>query len=118
MTSTDTLTIRPARAVDDWAVERLAALDSQRPLSGDVLLAEADGRPVAAIAVADGRVTADPFVLTATTVALLHARAGQLRAGTLLGREYSRRIPADAAAPCGHPRAAQAPRGLSLTRQG
>jgi hypothetical protein len=77
MTTTH-LTLRPAREADGWALDRLAQLDSQRPLTGDVLLAEADGAPVAAVAVADGRATADPFTETATTVALLRTRAAQL----------------------------------------
>jgi hypothetical protein len=77
MTSPD-LTIRPARELDAWALDRLAQLDSQRPLAGDVLLAEADGRPVAAVSLADGRATADPFRHTAATVALLRTRAAQV----------------------------------------
>lgn len=79
MTSTN-LTLRSASEVDGWALDHLAQLDSQRPLTGDVLLAEADGRPVAAVAVSDGRATADPFTESATAVALLQARAAQLRA--------------------------------------
>jgi hypothetical protein len=86
------ITIRPARDRDEWAVTRLAALDSQRPLTGDVLLAEADGRPVAAVAVADGRVTADPFVESATTVALLRTRAAQLRGSGVTTRVAQRRV--------------------------
>ncbi len=73
------LTIRPASERDMWAVDQLAALDSQRPLTGDVLLAEDDGRPVAAVAMADGRIAADPFVPTASTVELLRTRAHQMR---------------------------------------
>jgi hypothetical protein len=79
MTSTTNLTLRAAHEVDSLVLDRLAQLDSQRPLTGDVLLAEADGRPVAALAVADGRATADPFTETAAAVALLQARAAQLR---------------------------------------
>ena len=114
------LVIRTARDLDAWALERLAALDSQRPLTGDVLLAEADGKPVAAVALADDRATADPFVPTTAAVALLRTRAAQLRGGNVARREHLRRLftPAHAAAPGGHPRAAQAPRGLPLTRQG
>src|SRR4051812_14659487 len=86
------LTIRPARPVaDDWALARLAALDSARPLTGDVLLAEADGRPVAAVSVADGRAVADPFQPSADTVAVLRIRAGQLGAGTAARRMALRR---------------------------
>jgi hypothetical protein len=105
MTSTN-LTLRPAREVDRWALDRLAQLDSQRPLSGDVLLAEADGRPVAAVSVADGRATADPFSETAATVTLLRTRADQLRGGRVARREHSRLLPAHAATFGGDPRAA------------
>ena len=57
---------------------RLAALDEAPPLVGPVLLASADGRPVAALSLADRRLVADPFVATAQTVSLLRARAEQL----------------------------------------
>jgi hypothetical protein len=70
--------IRHARADDGDVVWRLAALDEEPPLVGPVLLASADGRPVAAISLADRRVVADPFVATAQTVSLLRARAEQL----------------------------------------
>jgi hypothetical protein len=113
-----TLTLRTANGQDHETLRRLAALDSQRPLTGSVLLAEAGGVAVAAVAVATGRVTADPFRPTAEVATLLRARAGQLRGGTVLDREYSSLLSADAATTGGHPRAAQAPRGLSLTRTG
>jgi hypothetical protein len=80
MSSLDALTIRPARDVDAWAITRLAALDSAKRLSGDVLLAEADGIPVAAVQIADGTAVADPFVSSAEAVAVLRMRAAQLRA--------------------------------------
>ena len=78
MTNT-VLTLRTARDTDARALERLAQLDSQRPLAGDVLLAEAAGRPVAALSVTDHRVTADPFVDTTNVVPLLRARAEQVQ---------------------------------------
>ena len=80
MTSPDSLTIRLARPVDDWAITRLAAFDSAKPLPGDVLLAEADGIPVAAVSVDTGAKLADPFVLSGEAVAVLRMRAAQLRA--------------------------------------
>src|SRR4051794_3657602 len=87
------LTIRPARpALDDWALARLAGLDSARPLTGDVLLAEADGHPVAAVSVADGRVVADPFQHSAGALAVLRTRAGQRRAGAPARRTSLRRL--------------------------
>jgi hypothetical protein len=60
--------------------ERLAELDSQRPLIGPALVGEIDGRPAAAISLTDGRVVADPFQPTANLVALLRMRARGLRA--------------------------------------
>ena len=70
MTSTSTLTIRTADG-DEPTVRRLALLDSQRPLKGEVLLAQLDGQPVAALAAAGGRVVADPFRRTAAVVDVL-----------------------------------------------
>jgi hypothetical protein len=67
------LTIRPARPQDADELVRLAALDSAEPLRGDVLLAEARGRPVAALSLVDGRAVADPFAPTAPAVAALRA---------------------------------------------
>jgi hypothetical protein len=61
-------------------VERLAELDSQRPVTGPALVGEIDGRPAAAISLEDGRVVADPFRPTANLVALLRMRARGLRA--------------------------------------
>ena len=80
MTATD-LTIRPALDSDATVLDRLAQLDSQHPLTGDVLLAESGGRAVAALALDDGRATADPFLPSAPALELLRTRAGQLAAG-------------------------------------
>ncbi|HEY6776699.1 MAG TPA: hypothetical protein VI122_09335 [Thermoleophilaceae bacterium] len=55
------LTVRQTR-LGEPAVEQLAQLDSVKPLTGLVLVAEAEGRPVAAISVDDGRAAADPFL--------------------------------------------------------
>ncbi len=69
-----TVVIRAARGSDGIALENLARLDSQRPLAGDALVAEQDGRLVAAL---DGdRVIADPFRPTSDVIALLRVRAG------------------------------------------
>jgi hypothetical protein len=70
--------IRHARAGDADVVRRLAALDEAPPLVGPVLLASADGQPVAALSLDDRRVVADPFVATAPIVSLLRARAEQV----------------------------------------
>jgi hypothetical protein len=72
-----TVVIRAARGSDGAALENLARLDSQRPVAGDVLVAEQDGRLVAAVA--GERVIADPFRPTADVIALLQLRAGRTR---------------------------------------
>jgi hypothetical protein len=72
------LTIRVAAPEDAGVLRRLAALDSAPPLTGRVLLAESEDAAVAAISVASGRVTADPFQHSADAVALLALRRYQL----------------------------------------
>jgi hypothetical protein len=67
--------LRPAGGDDDQVVRELAALDDARPLEGPVLLAIVGGQAVAAIALDDGRVVANPFVPTAHAVSLLRLRA-------------------------------------------
>jgi hypothetical protein len=75
--------IRIAKARDAAAVHELEALDGRLLGTGAQLLAELGGIPVAAIAVADDTVVADPFEKTAQVVDLLRIRARQLRvAGT------------------------------------
>jgi len=71
---TDSVVIRPAYPDDAAALERLARLDSRRPLSGAITIAERDGLLLAARA-ADGRTIADPFAPTADLVALLRVHA-------------------------------------------
>jgi hypothetical protein len=70
--------LRPARADDEAITRRLAALDEAAELDGPVLLAVVDGEPVAALALDDGRVVANPFVPTAHAVSLLRLRAGHV----------------------------------------
>ena len=72
-----TVVIRAARGSDGDALDELARVDSQRPLAGEVLLAEQDGVLVAALA--GERVVADPFRPTADVVALLRLHAGRSR---------------------------------------
>jgi hypothetical protein len=67
--------IRPAYPDDAETLERLARLDSRRPLSGPVLVAERDGRLLAALATDSGATIANPFAPTADLVALLRTRA-------------------------------------------
>ena len=70
-----TVVIRAARGSDGAALENLARMDSQRPLTGDVLLAEQNGVIVAALG--GERLIADPFRPTADLVALLRVHAGR-----------------------------------------
>jgi hypothetical protein len=65
------LTIRHAAAADMRALERLAALDSHRIPSGELFVAEVEGRLVAAVSIDTGAVIADPFEPTASIVRLL-----------------------------------------------
>ena len=69
-----TYLIRRAVPTDQDVLKRLARLDTQRPIAGDVLIGEIGGIPAAAIALTDGRVIADPFMATAGLVPLLRAR--------------------------------------------
>jgi len=77
--TTSDLIIRIARASDAEALEQLARLDDQRALRGDVIVAEIDGRILAARSMESGRTVADPFHRTADLVALLDVRAALLR---------------------------------------
>ena len=81
------VTLRFAVFDDTPDLLRLAQLDSAEPLGEPILLAEVAGRPTAALSLLEGRVIADPFVLTAGAVELLRARARQLS-----GPERPRRL--------------------------
>ena len=73
------LKLRTASQDDAAALFRLARLDSQgRPPSGTLIVAEDGGEIVAAIAVEDGAMIADPFRSTAAIVAMLRLRVEQL----------------------------------------
>jgi hypothetical protein len=72
--------IRFAGKQDEAALRDLAQLDSNRPITGAALVGEIDGRPAAAISLADGRLIADPFQRTAHLTALLNLRARGYRA--------------------------------------
>jgi hypothetical protein len=75
----DAVLIRPATESDAGTLERLAQLDSTSGLDGDVLLAEVDGRVLAALRVDDRAYVADPFARTSDLVDLLAARADRIR---------------------------------------
>jgi hypothetical protein len=72
--------IRPATHADSAELHRLAALDSQRPLAGRILVALIDGRPAAALSLTDGRAVADPFRPTAQLLVRLRLRAQAVKA--------------------------------------
>jgi hypothetical protein len=78
MIAMDSLVIRTATTADAEALQRLAALDSRRLAAGPHLLAELDGRAVAALSRSNGSVVADPFTRTDSVVAMLRRRAEQL----------------------------------------
>jgi hypothetical protein len=78
-TADTTIIIRRAGAADAQVLARLAALDSAAVPGADSLVAELDGRPVAAIDLAQGRVVADPFTRTLDVVELLTLRATRMR---------------------------------------
>ena len=71
--------IRLAGKDDAVAIRTLEQLDSHALSDGARLLATLDGVPVAALAVADDSVVADPFESTQPVVDLLRIRARQLR---------------------------------------
>jgi hypothetical protein len=72
------VTLRFGSPADAKALARLAELDSSAPPAQPVLLAEVDGQLLAALALSDGSVVADPFHRTADVIDLLRARAHQL----------------------------------------
>jgi len=76
----NTVTVRLARPSDARQLALLAALDSAAAPEGDLVVAESDGRIVAAMPLAGGMAIADPFVRTAALVELIGLRARQLRA--------------------------------------
>jgi pyruvate/2-oxoglutarate dehydrogenase complex dihydrolipoamide dehydrogenase (E3) component len=73
----DMIVIRAGRGGEP-AVVRLAALDSKEILTGDVLVAEADGEARAALSLTDGTLAADPLSHTAELITLLRLRANHL----------------------------------------
>ena len=74
----------------DGRIDVLAALDSARPLDGDILVAEVGDEPIAAIDLHNGRAVANPMRPTAEAVRLLQLRREQLRAETTRRRRWRR----------------------------
>ena len=83
------LTIRYATTADQFAVRRLAVLDSASPPTGDVLLAEVGNELWAALSIDTGAAVADPFRPSGDMVDLLRLRADGL-AGEARGRGRAR----------------------------
>ena len=83
------LTIRRATTTDEFAVRRLAVLDSSSPPTGDVILAEMGDELWAALSIDTGASIADPFRPSGDLVDLLRLRADGL-AGEARGRRGAR----------------------------
>jgi hypothetical protein len=83
------LTIRRATRADQFAVRRLAALDSASPPTGEVILAEMGDELWAALSIDTGAAVADPFRPSGDLVDLLRFRAGRLN-GDARGRHGAR----------------------------
>lgn len=71
--------LRLCRVDDDPALELLAALEERDVPAGRFVIAELDGRVVAALPIAGGRALTDPFVRTTHIRRLLELRAEQVR---------------------------------------
>jgi hypothetical protein len=78
--ASDRIVLRRAGPQDSRALADLAELDGARQPTGDVLVAEVDGRVVAALPIGGERAIADPFEWTADLVELLRERAAQMQA--------------------------------------
>jgi hypothetical protein len=82
---TDALTIKLSTDSDRDRIERLAQLDGGRAPHGDVLLAELNGRLLAAVGM-DGTAVADPFERTADVVRLLRGQVSPGKRRSRAGR--------------------------------
>ena len=80
MLAANAYVIRLARATDDVDLERLAELDSARPLAHPILIGEIAGRPAAALSLHDKRTIADPFEHTTLLLAHVRVRAAAMEA--------------------------------------
>jgi hypothetical protein len=78
MSASPEMTLRLATAEDAGRLRTLAQLDSAPVPSGPVLIAEIDGRLLAALTLDGGPPIADPFRRSAGVVQLLRLRAAQL----------------------------------------
>src|SRR3712207_7066886 len=76
MSHSSNIIVRKANPGDRDQLDRLAALDSGRPIRGAALVAEADARILAALPLGAGRPIADPFEPTAQIIAFLSSAPG------------------------------------------
>jgi hypothetical protein len=87
---TEPITIRHSADGDRARVLELSQLDGRPAPTGDMLLAEVDGKLWAAVGIEDGAAVSDPFEPAGDVVWLLQVRAEQERAmrapGSLTGR--------------------------------
>ena len=67
------VTVRPYLPLDRHPLERLALLDEKHVPAQPVVVAEANGRLVAALSKRTGEAVADPFEPTAHLVAMLRS---------------------------------------------
>lgn len=74
-------TVRFAHSDEAGTLRRLAQLDGAPELAGEILVATIDADVVAALSLHDGRVVANPFVLTSDAVELLRRSATALTGG-------------------------------------
>ena len=81
MLPADTYVMRLATEQDADDLRRLAALDSARPLTGEVLIGEIDGVPAAARSLETGRTIADPFHADRSAVRVPSRARGRPRGG-------------------------------------
>jgi hypothetical protein len=84
------ITIRAALPGDSRAITDLAILDCADPLEGEVLVAEVGGALLAAWALSDGRMVANPFRSTQAARALLGLRRKQLASAERLSTQLAR----------------------------
>jgi hypothetical protein len=75
----DCVIVRLAGETDSGALRRLAERDGRSAPRGPLLVAEVDGRLLAARSLADGKAIADPFVHSAHLAELLALRSAHLR---------------------------------------
>jgi hypothetical protein len=72
------VTLRLGSTADDPQLTQLGTLDSSKPLTQPILLAELDGAVVAALSLSTGAGVADPLLRTVGLLELLRVRACQL----------------------------------------